>query len=296
MTMRRIIKFLALLSGQLGVTKLYMTLSWKVILVSNNCSTWWYLLGCFIYSKQMVSLRSELNAICGLTGSTIWYIQSWLSVTASSMTAPHMLYWNMLRWNFDGECVDMILGHNVEYTGSMSRLPILVLGCPKGDQLERGHATGACNLAFSWGNAYEIAWNFHGRILLPRPTFSRGIHSPGPLAPFTSMQKPHVWVGRLLSLVKQQRDSDRVILWQVNKTHQRQSGNLDLDCHIRSCWGWSRLPSLDTSESDQVRKAPDCHEIPLATAVDNLNCLEISRLSPMSFVYMSKYHPATIVL
>ncbi len=26
----------------------------------------------------------------------------------------------------------MILGHNVEYTGSMSRLPILVLECSKG--------------------------------------------------------------------------------------------------------------------------------------------------------------------
>ena len=39
--------------------------------------------------------------------------------------------------------VDVILGHNVKYTGSMSRLPILVLGCTKGDHLERGRAKGA---------------------------------------------------------------------------------------------------------------------------------------------------------
>ena len=32
----------------------------------------------------------------------------------------------------------MILGHNVQYTGSMSRLPILVLECSKGSHLERG--------------------------------------------------------------------------------------------------------------------------------------------------------------
>ncbi len=34
----------------------------------------------------------------------------------------------------------MILGHNVEYTGSMSRLPILVLECSNGDHLEGGGA------------------------------------------------------------------------------------------------------------------------------------------------------------
>ncbi len=36
------------------------------------------------------------------------------------------------------EHVDAILGHNVEYTGSMSRLPILVLECSKGGHLEGG--------------------------------------------------------------------------------------------------------------------------------------------------------------
>ncbi len=29
----------------------------------------------------------------------------------------------MLKWNFDVERVDVILGHNFEYTGSVSRLP-----------------------------------------------------------------------------------------------------------------------------------------------------------------------------
>ncbi len=44
----------------------------------------------------------------------------------------------MLRWNFDVERVDLILGHNVEYTGPMSRLPILVPECSKGTQLGGG--------------------------------------------------------------------------------------------------------------------------------------------------------------
>ncbi len=39
----------------------------------------------------------------------------------------------MLRWNSDVEHVDVMLGHNVEYTGSMSRLSILVLECSKGN-------------------------------------------------------------------------------------------------------------------------------------------------------------------
>ena len=36
------------------------------------------------------------------------------------------------------ERVDMFLGHNVEYTESMSRLPILALECSKGGHLEGG--------------------------------------------------------------------------------------------------------------------------------------------------------------
>ncbi len=34
------------------------------------------------------------------------------------------------------KCVDVILGHDVENTGSTPRLPILVLECSKGGQLE----------------------------------------------------------------------------------------------------------------------------------------------------------------
>ncbi len=44
----------------------------------------------------------------------------------------------MLKWNFDVERVDVILGHNVPYTGSMRRLPILVLECSKEGHLEGG--------------------------------------------------------------------------------------------------------------------------------------------------------------
>ncbi len=36
------------------------------------------------------------------------------------------------------ERVDVRLGHNVDYTGSMSQLPILALECLKGSHLEGG--------------------------------------------------------------------------------------------------------------------------------------------------------------
>ena len=49
---------------------------------------------------------------------------------------------------------------------------------------------------------------------------------------------------------------------------RRQSGNLDLDCYIRYCWWWSRLPSFATAESDQVSKAPESGLPSLATADD----------------------------
>ena len=96
-------------------------------------------------------------------------------------------------------------------------------------------------------NADEIGWNFCRRILTPWPTISTGIHSPGPPALWASMQKPRVQVERLLRSVRQQKGSDRGTLGQVNKTHWWQSGNLDLDCHIRYCWEWSRLHSLATA-------------------------------------------------
>ena len=45
------------------------------------------------------------------------------------------------------ERVDVILGLNVEYTGSMSRLPILVLECSKGTDL----GGGACQTEEKFG-------------------------------------------------------------------------------------------------------------------------------------------------
>ncbi len=55
----------------------------------------------------------------------------------------------MLKWNFDVEHVDVILGHNVQYAGSISRLPILVLECSKEDHLEgAGHTKQNRNVAF----------------------------------------------------------------------------------------------------------------------------------------------------
>ncbi len=48
------------------------------------------------------------------------------------------------------------------------------------------------------------------------------------------MQKPCVRAERLLRSVKQSKESDGVTIWQVNKTHRRQSGHE----------GWGRLHSL----------------------------------------------------
>ena len=89
------------------------------------------------------------------------------------MTAPPTLYWNVLKWNFDVERVVVILGHNVDYTGSMSRMSILVLEGSKGSHLEGGrHAKQNRNLAFSGGKS---GWNWL--------KIWTGIHSPDPPAP-----------------------------------------------------------------------------------------------------------------
>ncbi len=101
----------------------------------------------------------------------------------------------------------------------------------------------------------EIDWNFPGTIWTQRQTFSRGIHPPGPPAPWASMQKPHVRVERLLGLVKQQKESDGVTTWQVNKIHRRHLGHLDVDdlnCLL------SLLRSLIRSEDDQNSQDLDC--------------------------------------
>ncbi len=68
-------------------------------------------------------------------------------------------------------------------------------------------------------NMDEICWNCYGRIWPPWPTISTDIYSPGPPVLWVNMQKPSVWVERLLHSVEQQKGSDRVTLWQVNKTN-----------------------------------------------------------------------------
>ncbi len=87
----------------------------------------------------------------------------------------------------------------------------------------------------------EIGWNFHGKILTSRLTFSSRIHSPGPLALWVSMQKPCVQVERLLASVKQQEESDRVTIWQVYKTHQQ-------IMHSRTVLSFSDLIRLSSSK------------------------------------------------
>ncbi len=74
---------------------------------------------------------------------------------------------------------------------------------------------------FQGVNMDEIGWNFYRKILTPWPTISTGIHFPGPPEPWASMQKPCVWVERLLCSVKQQKENDGRTFWQVNKTHQQ---------------------------------------------------------------------------
>ncbi len=49
------------------------------------------------------------------------------------MTTPHVLHWDILSRDFDVGRVEMILRHNVQYRGSLSGLPILVLECSKQD-------------------------------------------------------------------------------------------------------------------------------------------------------------------
>ncbi len=127
----------------------------------------------------------------------------------------------------------------------------------------------------------EIGWNFHGTIWTQRQTFSSGIHPPGPQVLWAHMQKHCVWVKRLLGLVKQQKESNRVTLWQVNKTHLWQSGHLvpmivphcrsmtwsdsvvvregspDLDCSDRPRT-WSHSSERRQSRSSTLRY-PECH-------------------------------------
>ncbi len=147
----------------------------------------------------------------------------------------------MWRWNFDMDCVDMILGHNVEYTGSVSRLPIWGLEWSNGSHLERGGMPIRTEIWHFQGMKVDKKdWNFYGRILIPRPTISRGIHCPGPLAP--ARKNPMSGLTRF---------SEATIRgWQgrVNKAHRWQSGhhdlNTDLACIASYFWAQSGLQNL----------------------------------------------------
>ncbi len=112
------------------------------------------------------------------------------------------------------ERVDVILGHIVEYTGSMSRLPILVPECSKGTHLnEEPCPTEEKFDFFRWKTLMK--WpekNLYGTIPAPRPNIFIRLHPPGPPAPCTGMQKPRVWLERLRGSVKQQKESDRVTM------------------------------------------------------------------------------------
>ncbi len=85
--------------------------------------------------------------------------------------------------------------------------------------------------------------------------------------------------------VKQQKESDKVTPGQVNKTHQRHSGHLDVDGHAHYYWVGSGLPSLSlplandeakiwtafftTTECNQVRgRSGQTSEVELALASD----------------------------
>ena len=89
--------------------------------------------------------------------------------------------------------------------------------------------------------------------------------------PRASMQKPHVQVERLLGSVKQQKESDGVTIWQVNKTHWWHSGHLMpmiLPYHHSVTWwhsierrqlrSWSFWSSLDLVTLSTVLAVSKC--------------------------------------
>ncbi len=126
----------------------------------------------------------------------------------------------------------------------------------------------------------EMAWNFHGTIPTSRPTISTWLHPPGPPALCTGMQKTRVRVERLLGSVKQRKESDRVTIWQVNKTCRWQFG------HLASCW-W-----VQSSLHLLVRSADHQCSHPQPVSPDRWSqrmqpsLAFMSRLSSMSFVYL----------
>ncbi len=116
------------------------------------------------------------------TGECVCYyvrtVQSSPKVIASSVKSPQTL--SETYSYFDVERVDVVLGHNVECRGPTSRLPILVLECSKRIKI----------WLYQGEKVDEIAQNFHGAILPPRPAISRGFTFPFLLEPCASTQSP----------------------------------------------------------------------------------------------------------
>ena len=132
------------------------------------------------------------------------------------MSSPHTPYRNISTWNFAVEPTDVILRHNVQCRGSVSRLPILVLECSKRSQLRRvAHTRG-----FKFGflktqrlmKLLEIFWGqscpppFLMRCTL-RALWRCALTAPN----------LYIWGEGFLGLVKLQKGSDRVTCYINNE-------------------------------------------------------------------------------
>ncbi len=107
----------------------------------------------------------------------------------------------------------MILGHNVEYTGPMSRLPGLVLDCSKGGHVEGWPCQTGLKSGFLRGKKW-MKWPeiFMGQSQPPGQSFPHGC-IPWVLWHHAQACKNSVsGVERLLGSAKQQKESDRVTI------------------------------------------------------------------------------------
>ncbi len=130
------------------------------------------------------------------------------------------------------------------------RLPILVLECSKGSHLEGSHAKQKRKLAFSGGKRGLTWLKFSWNNLDPKADIFQWDSLPRPSSTMSKHSKPCVWVERLLYSMKQQKESDRVTLWQVNKTLGISMWTAKIwtafSCY---CWVWSGLRTSGRSES-----------------------------------------------
>ncbi len=81
---------------------------------------------------------------------------------------------------------------------------------------------------FQGVNVEETAWNFHGRIWTQGDSFPRTSSA--------STQKPHVRVKRLLGLVKQQKESNRVTIWRVDKANPHWHRDILIKILLSPAW------------------------------------------------------------